>query len=162
MSKKAARRRGKHITYFADSIADANGRINIYDWKPEGAQMGMPHRVSFKDWEEKYQDQLYLVEDTAWKPPPVLRPTKKEMATAASMLKKRKKEASDASEKREEALRSVVRRVAKWEGSQKDEDLLEAKQYAKFVAELWPNLYEEILEEFRRATQESERAAKVD
>jgi len=155
-NKKAARRRGKHVTYFASGVADAEGRIALYDWKPEGAQMGQPHRVSYKEWEEKYQDQLYLIEDTAWKPPPILRPTKKEMATAASLLKKRKEEQgepAEVSEKREEALRGVVRRVAKWEGSQVPEDLAEAKQHAKFVVELWPSLSDKILKEFKRATE---------
>ncbi len=146
--KKAARRRGQHVTFFKDGVSG-----QLVDWKPEGAQLGMPFHLQFNEWKKKYQDVLYLIEDTAWRKPPVLTPSKESLAKIkAGLTKERKEKSSGASEKREEALRGVVRRVARWEGSGKAEDLAEAKQWATSMVELWPDLAEQVLEEFRRVS----------
>ena len=150
-NKKAARRRGDNITYFVDGIS---GRL--VDFRPKGPQEGQPKTIRYREWEKKYQDHTYLVVDEAWKKPPVLRPTKESLAKLKAGLQTKRAEGqgepAKPSEEREAALRGVVRRVARWEGSQTLRDLSEAKVYAKFVAELWPNLHEQILEEFRRAS----------
>ena len=147
-NKKAARRRGDNITYFVDGISG-----QLIDWNPSGSQVGMPSTIRYHEWEKKYQDRMYLIVDELWKKPPVIVPSKESLEKIKAGLQKPEAKASaKPSEKREEALRGVVRRVGKWEGSQAEQDFEKAKNWAAFVVELWPDLTDEILKEFERAS----------
>ena len=155
MSKKAAQRKGKHVLYYANLAGE------LVDFRPGGPQEGRQYRVSYKDWEAKFKDQLYLIEDPNYVAPPIVRPSKESYEKARALVKATnakhaaakgvsKPAAPVVDSKREEALRGVIRRVAKWEGSGNGEDFLKARSWADTIEELWPDLKNEILAEFER------------